>query len=296
MRFLRTDIRQPLAFISAGHLHSRRSWTHSRRVIDSFEIIIGVKGTQYIQQQNDRFEVGPGNALLILPGETHFGYQPSEGELTFYWVHFLCPGNAIICKEEEWLEDRIQRESEGQHAVKNEYAYLPLFFRCGHPDKIDILFHQLQHLANSKLIHHSALHYRMTSLFLELAEQADSGHATGALIPPDPLVAEIVEWIRIHTAEPLTASIIADKYGYNRDYLSRQFKRFLGRNLHEYILAQKLFKAKSLLAGTNRTVKQIAHDVGIPDEKYFIRLFRKHEHLTPTGYRNAYYLKHMNVE
>lgn len=296
MRFLKTEIRQPLEFISAGQFHSTRPWTHSRRVIDSFEIIIGVRGTLYIQQQDDRYAVEPGSTLLLLPGETHLGYRPSEEELSFYWVHFLCPENARICGEEEWLQDGSRRQSDEYLASKTNCVYFPLFFQCGNPDKIDILFHQLQHLASSKLIYHSALHYRMTSLFIELAEQAQSKHAPKVPFSPDPLVAEIVEWIRIHTAEPLTASIIADKYGYNRDYLSRLFKKYMGMNLHEYILAQKLFKAKSLLAGTNRTVKQIAHDVGILDEKYFIRLFRKYEHLTPTGYRNAYYLKHMNIE
>ncbi|XID90313.1 AraC family transcriptional regulator [Paenibacillaceae bacterium WGS1546] len=296
MRFLKTEIRQPLEFVSTGQFHSLRPWTHTRRMIDSYEIIIGVRGTLHIQQQNDRYAVEPGCALLLLPGETHAGYRPSEEELSFYWVHFLCPENVQIVGGEEWLHDRNRRHSEKYPAAKTNCVYFPLFFQCGNPDKIDILFHQLQHLANSRLVYPSALHYQLTSLFLELAAQADSGHAAEVSFSPDPLVAEIAEWIRIHTAEPLTASSIADKYGYNRDYLSRLFKRNTGMNLHEYILAQKLFKAKSLLAGTNRTVKQIARDVGIADEKYFIRLFRKYEHLTPTGYRNAYYLKHMNIE
>ncbi len=296
MRFLKTDIRQPLEFISAGQFHSLRPWTHSRRVIDSFELIVGVRGTLHIQQHNNRYAVEPGSALLLLPGETHFGYQASDPELSFYWVHFLCPEAARICGEDEWLLDRRRRQSDEYLAARSDCACLPLFFRCAHPNKIDILFHQLQHLANSRLVHYAALHYRLTSLFLELAEQAESDHSEDLPLASDPLVAEIVEWIRIHTGEPLTASGIADKYGYNRDYLSRLFKKHTGRNLHEYILAQKLFKAKSLLVGTNRTVKQIARDVGIPDEKYFIRLFRKNEHLTPTGYRNAYYLKHMNIE
>ncbi len=296
MQLLNVDIRQPLEFLSAGQFISLHPWTHSRRVIDSYEIIIGVKGTLHIQQHESRYAVGPGCVLLLLPEETHYGYLPSDGELVFYWLHFLCPGNARISGEDDWAVVRRQLQSNEYIASKNDSVYLPIYFRCSTFDRIEILFHQLQHLANTNLHHRSALHFVTTSLFLELAEQAASNHSSGTSPDLDPFISDIVEWIRVHVSEPLTASVIADKFGYNRDYLSRLFKKAMGMNLQEYILAQKLSRAKSLLAGSNRTVKQIAHDVGFSDEKYFIRLFRKYEHLTPTGYRNAYYRKHLNIK
>ncbi|WP_158602282.1 AraC family transcriptional regulator [Cohnella endophytica] len=295
LRYLKTEIRQPFEFLSAGQFNALQPWTHARREIDSFEIIIGAKGTLHIQQQEERYAVEPGSVLLLLPGETHFGYQPSSGGLMFYWLHFLCPGIPRICGEDDWEKVKRLSHTNEYLSAKNDSVYLPVFFRCGNLDRIEILFNQLQHLANSKLRHRYALHYLATSLFLELAEQAESGDEERSTLMPDPLVADIVEWIRVHAAEPLTVSSIADQYGYNRDYLSRLFKKTMGMNLQEYILVQKLSKAKSLLSGSNRTVKQIALEVGIPDEKYFIRLFRKYEHLTPTGYRNAYYRKHMNI-
>ncbi len=291
MRYLKADIKQPLEFISAGQFHASRPWTHARREIDSYEIIIVAKGTLYIGQGEERYCAEPGCVLLLLPGESHFGYRPSDGELVFYWLHFLIPGNAEVVGG-----DSRHSRRDAPNAPAAEAFVLPLFFRSGSLDRIEILFHQLQHLANSKLHYRVALRYVATSLLVELAEQAFSPDIDGMTFVPDPLVAEIMEWIRVHAAEQITVSWIADRYGYNRDYLSRLFKKATGKNLQEYIVEQKLAKAKSLLAGTTRTVKQIAHDVGIADEKYFIRLFRKYERLTPTGYRNAYYRKHLNIQ
>ena len=40
--------------------------------------------------------------------------------------------------------------------------------------------------------------------------------------------------------------------------------------------------------------KEIAWQCGFPDEKYFMRLFRETEGMTPTAYRNAYHRTHVN--
>lgn len=296
LRFVKLDIRKPLEFLSSGQFHSPVPWTHSSRKIDSYEFIVGVRGTLYIEQDDERYCVSPGTALLIPPGIPHSGYQPSDGELSFYWFHFLCTDAMQFCGEEEWEQARLLRQSNEFLSSINGSLFLPLFFRLSSNERIDVLFQQLQHLANSKLHYRRALHYAATSIVLELAEQAESALIHGKRYSPDPLVSSIVEWIRVHAAEPLTVSFIAEKYGYNRDYLSRLFKRTMGMNLQEYIHIQKMARAKSLLTSSNRTVKQIAFDIGMSDEKYFIRLFRKYEHLTPTGYRNAYYRKHLNIK
>ncbi|MFC5469582.1 AraC family transcriptional regulator [Cohnella suwonensis] len=294
MRFVKFDIRKPLEFLSAGQFHSSSAWTHTSRTIDSYEIIIGVHGTLYIALEEERYTVKPGTVLLLPPGIPHFGFQPSEKGLSFYWFHFLSQEEAQFADEEQWEQARILHRSNEYFSSKSTTLLLPFHFRLGNIERIDILFHQLQHLANSKLHYRRAFHYGATSLVLELAEQAATGDRLGQAYAPDPLVSSIVEWIRVHAAEPLTVSFIAEKYGYNRDYLSRLFKRTMGMNLQEYIHIQKMAKAKSLLTGSILTVKQIAFEIGMADEKYFIRLFRKYEHLTPTGYRNAYYRKHLN--
>ncbi|WP_371263554.1 helix-turn-helix domain-containing protein [Paenibacillus sp. 1_12] len=57
---------------------------------------------------------------------------------------------------------------------------------------------------------------------------------------------------------------------------------------------QKILKAKELLSRTTMSVIEIAKAVGLHDEKYFMRLFKNNEKMTPTKFRNAYYLTHLN--
>ncbi|WP_408011803.1 helix-turn-helix domain-containing protein [Pseudalkalibacillus sp. A8] len=107
---------------------------------------------------------------------------------------------------------------------------------------------------------------------------------------------KIVEWLRIHTTDNISVTSVAEQFNYNKDYLSHIFKQKIGINIQEYIHILKVSKAKDLLSSTNLGIKEIAYTIGISDEKYFMKLFKKYEKLTPTEFRKAYYRTHLNKE
>ena len=85
-------IRDPIVFISAGQFLCNEEWTHSERIINSYEIIIGVEGVLFLQQDNIQYEIHKGNIILLLPGVIHRGYRPSPAGTSFFWMHFLLKG------------------------------------------------------------------------------------------------------------------------------------------------------------------------------------------------------------
>ena len=87
---------------------------------------------------------------------------------------------------------------------------------------------------------------------------------------------------------------MARRFGFNEDYLTRLFKRHLGVGFVRYVNAERLARARNLLVQTWFGIKEIAWQCGFPDEKYFMRLFRETEGMTPTAYRNAYHRTHLN--
>jgi AraC-like DNA-binding protein len=87
---------------------------------------------------------------------------------------------------------------------------------------------------------------------------------------------------------------IAAHMGYNKDYLSRMFKRRFGSGLLSYIHRIKLEAAKEILAGTKLHVKEIAVRVGIDDDKRFAKWFKRLAGVTPTAYRQAFARTRMN--
>lgn len=297
VKLLQADITTPIEFVSGGQFISDSPWIHSRRMIDSFEMIIGVKETLYIEQEGIQYAVRPGDLLLLLPNRIHQGYAPSLKGLSFYWFHFICLGEHRIVDFQTVADDIYLLQTNSESHRFNTSVYIPLFFTPSTIERINIIFQQLQHLNNSDYTTHFGVHYFLTSLLIELSEQTiASFHPEISQSEGDNNLARIMEWVRIHALDPISVTTIADKFSYNKDYLSRYFKKKTGMNLLEYIHVLKISKAKDLLFHTTHSIKEISYLVGIRDEKYFMKLFKKYEKITPTEFRKAYYMTHMNKD
>ncbi|MDQ0226238.1 AraC family transcriptional regulator [Bacillus sp. 7586-K] len=295
MDILKADIHQPLEYISGGLFHSDEPWIHSKRVINSYELIIGIEQTLFIQQDETQYKVNPGDVLLLLPNHLHQGYKISPGNLSFYWFHFHCSGSSELISKNDLVRDITLAWNQPISQRNNTNVYVPVFSTPNSIERIQIQCQQLLHIAKSAYYTNQAVHFQLTSLLIELTEQMSSlmktqQHKTEA----DIKLEKMKEWIRINSSKTITVTMLAEKFNYNKDYLSRFFKRKTGINIVEYINLMKISKAKELLSSTSLPIKVITNHVGIEDEKYFMRLFKKYENMTPTEFRNAYYRTHMN--
>lgn len=71
----------------------------------------------------------------------------------------------------------------------------------------------------------------------------------------------------------------------SRSYFSRCFKDIVGMTFHEYVRAERMELAKSLLLKTNRQIGWIAVQAGYPNDKYFSKVFRESTGLLPSEFR-----------
>lgn len=78
---------------------------------------------------------------------------------------------------------------------------------------------------------------------------------------------------------------IADKIKISPNYLSTYYKSHTGKKLNEHITECRLDYAKKLLEDKNRKLGEICVMVGIEDQNYFSRLFKKHNGYSPSEFR-----------
>lgn len=101
------------------------------------------------------------------------------------------------------------------------------------------------------------------------------------------LFSDIVSYIETNYDEELTLQEIADTFQISREYISRKFKQDYAISFTDYVTSFRLNKAKALLQNRNLKLNQIADMIGIPDVKYFSKVFKKHEGMTPSEYRKT---------
>lgn len=100
------------------------------------------------------------------------------------------------------------------------------------------------------------------------------------------IIQDTLNFIDFNLQEPLSLKLLAEKGMVNSSYLSAQFKKETGKTLTEYINQKRISSSLVLLTATDLPIQRIAERVGIYDENYFSRLFRKIQGSTPMQYRN----------
>ena len=83
----------------------------------------------------------------------------------------------------------------------------------------------------------------------------------------------------------LNNSMIAENVGISANYISKYFKEQTGEGLLNYITKLRVEKAKKLLADTDKTLGDVAVEVGFYNALALIRAYKKVEGITPTQYR-----------
>ena len=77
----------------------------------------------------------------------------------------------------------------------------------------------------------------------------------------------------------------ADKVFLSPNYFGDLIKKETGKNAQEYIQTRMIDIAKEMIAGTEKTVSQIAYELGFQYSQHFNRIFKKNTGYTPGEYR-----------
>lgn len=290
MLYLVSDASRPVQFLSAGNLTNEGQFLHPKRIMHSYELISVAKGTLHIQSGERSYHLGPGQFALLFPEECHFGTRPSEGELSFYWTHFSLNAADADLREDE-------SDAAFFHEENRPRYILPETGTLSANSRVNVLFVQLLDLAKrlgpSSLMQCS---YAQSTLLLEVTHECFFRHHLLQQDPRTPLeIADLIEWLQLNYDTALAVSDIAGKFGYHPSYLTAVFKRYSGYTITEYLNRQRIRVAKNLLTSTPKlTLAEIGRQVGIGDEKYFMRLFKRYEGITATAYREAFSKKQLN--
>lgn len=295
MIYFKTNINRPLSYFKAGQYICEQNWYHKPIISkNDYEIIIGIKGTQYIQQDDEKYEVNPGDVLFLLPGILHFGYAPSDEGTSTYWLHFFCNADEKILTESEAYQEIISVSDTNN---LQESILLPTFFSLIDTGKSFMYLKQILHIANSPYYTHFSTDYLVTDLAIELTQQFINSVSSSVTTESagDKKFSQILEWVRINATKGISVKIVADKFNFTPDYLTRLFKRNIGMSTLKYINTNKISKSKELLINTNNNINEISYLIGFKDEKYYMKLFKRIEGVTPSQYRDAYPKTYINT-
>lgn len=95
-----------------------------------------------------------------------------------------------------------------------------------------------------------------------------------------------IDYIRVHYQESISLEGVASVLDITPEYLSTLFNREMGENFTVFLKKFRISHAKRLLKGTDKKIYEIAQDVGYADPKYFNRVFKEVEGVSPGDYKS----------
>lgn len=104
---------------------------------------------------------------------------------------------------------------------------------------------------------------------------------------PKPLE-QSLDYIQHHIVRNISIEVLAKHSKVSKPHLFKLFQTHLRITPHQYILSQQLGKARTLLAGSMLSIKEVASECGFESLEVFYRRFRRENKMPPGEYRRKY--------
>jgi AraC family transcriptional regulator of arabinose operon len=98
---------------------------------------------------------------------------------------------------------------------------------------------------------------------------------------------QLVQFIAMHIQEEITIDKLSNLCCMSKPNFFRCFKREFGISPVDFILHERIKKAKSMLKDVNVTIAEACYAVGINNLSYFFKLFKRIEGTTPKEFRRS---------
>ncbi|MFD4022204.1 AraC family transcriptional regulator [Streptomyces sp. NPDC058576] len=248
-----------------GFVDCEPGWMWTPRITDhDLWVVVAGRGRAVIGGR--RIALRPRSALVLRPGDTGTVVQDPADRLTVVYCHFgFHDGTAPAALPAEWLPSRHLRLSHDSTVIR-DLQHVVRRVRDPHPAA-----------ATSSA---AALLHVLLDVYREDAgpHDAPDGH--------EPRVRQVADRLRREPGLRLPLREAAAGVGLSPVHFSRLFRRSLGTSYRDFVLENRLRRARELLAESPLPVHQIAAMLGYGDPFLFSRQIRRRFGVPPTRLRH----------
>ena len=101
----------------------------------------------------------------------------------------------------------------------------------------------------------------------------------------DSFISRVTEYILANLQQEITIRSLCSHFHVSKSYLYESFHAYYDCTVNEYLSAQRIKKAQTLLLETSEPIYRIAELVGIENHTYFCKLFKRKTGISPGDFR-----------
>ncbi|WP_167859115.1 response regulator transcription factor [Paenibacillus cymbidii] len=203
------------------------------------------------------------------------------------WVVLFETGNKreLLGRLDQLLGELQEAHDHAESASALYHALLYMIYHVAHKNGLSVKeWAGLRERSDEQAAIRSIAHLRSWSEWLI---DAASDHMERQRGESSALIAKTKAYIKANLKEVTREKAAASIY-LNPAYLSRVFKRETGQALIDYIIHEKMERAKLLLAETNDKITDICEEIGYENYSHFGQAFKKKVGIAPHEFRKRY--------
>ncbi|SFL53522.1 helix-turn-helix domain-containing protein [Pelosinus propionicus] len=227
-------------------------------------IIFPLRGKARMTFEGVTYEMEPGRFFHAGPKMTLDKEVLGESTWEFVLIHYKIP------------------ESE---KCTFPYALSHYELNSGYSPRINDM---LQRLCHTLRMPSNLQALRAKSLFLSFMDEVLTCSTNREKESGRSLVEQSIEYMDNHYMEQLTIPKLAGQYGLSSKQFAYLFQKHTKMSPNEYLISQRMKRAKELLCTTTCSVSEISDYVGYSDSYYFSKLFKKRTGASPSTLRNFF--------
>lgn len=237
-----------------------------KKGMDVYVLLFNISAGGIARIRDQKWHMKADSFILLPPGVSHEYYVDTGMEWEFYWLCATGPSlDALLSQVIQKYGYYHENMNLKQIVERYETIFPERFLNI--PEVYDIRVSGVI----ADILH---------DLLLKLRRQAHNQNHSG-------MVNQILQEIELNYGVRFNVNEWAQKHGISVPYLTRIFKGETGYTPYEYLKKYRLTKAGELLAYSQKSIHQIAGEVGFSSTSNFISQFHKEKGMSPTVYRRT---------
>lgn len=248
---------------------------------DFFEVYFLLSGDVTYTIEGRTYHLLPGDMLVINPRELHQVFIQEDVAPYERYVLWIAPS---LIKKLSTGETNLRHCFDPERPDYSNHLHLNSEQR----NTMQSLMELLHRESDAGEFGSDLLPYNLVSTIMILVNRVVENQ--GTLHPAaeftNRLTSNVIAYINLHYAEPLSLDCLADRFFVSKYHLSHEFNRHMGTGLYQYIQRKRLLIARQLMRQGKKPA-EVYKQCGFDDYAGFYRAFRRVYGHSPREFANS---------
>lgn len=237
------------------------------RTLPEFQLEYVTRGQGIFEAEGSSFNINAGTFFLVFPGMKHRYTPVYDIGWDEYWVGF---------------KGRFFSELLQAGILSKEHIVVEI----GLQNDIVSIFNQI---FDEVRIQQPLYQFKACLLILSLVSEMIINKRRKKQVNMYQRIVENVKYlIESNIDKKINLSDISNQVGLSLPRLNEIFKTYTSMTPHQYSMHIKIIRAQSLLEHTEGSIKEVAFSVGLVDQYYFSRVFKKRTGIAPSKWKKSF--------